>query len=223
MPYKAFIFDFDGIITDTEPVHMEAWQSVLEPLGISFDETEFREHYLGLNDRDCLEAVCHLHRRHFSDAEKLDLIEEKEVTSIRLLEQGIPLIPGVADFIASARETFLLAICSGAARGEIEFILRHLKWTGLFKPIIAADSVKRGKPDPEGYIRALEGLSARSPELLSADEVIAIEDSPRGITAAKAAGLKCLAVATSFERTELAHADWIVGSLLDIDPDVWNR
>ena len=223
MPYKAFIFDFDGIITDTEPTHMEAWQSVLEPQGLEFDEAEFREHYLGLNDRDCLDALCHLHKRHFTDAEKTDLIEQKEVTSVALLEQGIPLIPGVADFIAGAREHFLLAICSGAARGEIEFILKHLKWAGLFKPIIAADSVTHGKPNPEGYIRALEGLTARSDEVLTADQVVAIEDSPRGIAAAKAAGLKCLAVATAFEREELAGADWIVGSLLDLDPEEWKK
>ncbi|HPM41743.1 MAG TPA: HAD hydrolase-like protein, partial [bacterium] len=69
MEIKALVFDFDGVITDTEPVHMEAWLAVFEPMGISFDEEEYRENYLGLNDRDFLDAVSRIHGRHFDDAE----------------------------------------------------------------------------------------------------------------------------------------------------------
>jgi HAD superfamily hydrolase (TIGR01509 family) len=221
MAYKALIFDFDGIITDTEPVHMEAWQGVLEPLGVFFDEDEFRTHYLGLNDRDFLESLCRIHKHHMSEAERADLIEQKAIATMGLLTQEIPLLPGVAAFIEESRKHFLLAICSGANRGEIEFILRHLKWMDFFRPIVAADSVVRGKPDPEGYIRALEGLQERRHPPLRAGEVIAIEDSPRGIAAAKAAGLACLAVATSFERTMLAQADWIVDSLTEASIEEW--
>ncbi|MFA4875401.1 MAG: HAD family phosphatase [bacterium] len=214
---SALIFDFDGIITDTEPVHMEAWQGVLEPEGLFFDEEEYRKDYVGLNDRDFLDAVCRKHNRHFSDGEKLDLLERKAIQSVSLLGKSIPLLPGVAEFIAQAREKFLLAICSGANRGEIEFILRHLKWEGVFDPIVAADSVEKGKPDPEGYIRALEGLRERNGGVILAEHAIAIEDSPRGIAAAKAAGMRCLAVSNSFSRDELLGADWIVESLADVD------
>lgn len=217
MKCAALIFDFDGVITDTEPVHMESWLSVLEMEGITFDEDEYHNHYIGLNDRDFLDVLGKIHGRYFSDEEKANLIEQKANANIRLLEQNIPLLPGVSDFIIKANKKFLMAICSGANRGEIEFILRHLKWTGMFNPIIASDSVKRGKPDPEGYIRALEGLCERSGDMILAEQAIAIEDSPKGIAAAKAAGLRCIAVGNSFSKDDLTGADLIVDSLADVE------
>ena len=217
MSFKALVFDFDGIITDTEPIHMDAWQSALDPIGVEVDEEEFRTQYIGMNDRDFLDAVGKNHGHHFSDTDKASLIEQKSIATIGLLEREIPLISGVADFIESVRNDYLLSICSGANRSEIEFMLKHLKWTGYFNPIIASDSVKRGKPDPEGYIRAYEGLVEIGDSLILSEEVIAIEDSPKGITAAKKAGLKCIAVSNTFEPKELMDADWILGSLADID------
>ena len=133
------------------------------------------------------------------------------------MEKEIPLMPGVREFVDATRADRLMAICSGANRSEIEFILKRLKWTGYFNPVIASDSVKKGKPDPEGYIRAYEGLVELGDSPMLAEEVIAIEDSPKGIAAAKAAGLRCLAVSNTFGSGELGRADWIVGSLSDVD------
>lgn len=217
MPFKALVFDFDGIITDTEPVHMEAWQGVLEPMGITIDEDEFRAQYVGLNDRDFLDSVGKNHGHHFSDADKSSLIEQKSMSTIEMLKRSIPLMPGVREFVEGVRANHLMAICSGANRPEIEFILKHLKWTGYFDPIVASDSVKRGKPDPEGYIRAYEGIVERGDSPIMSDEVVAIEDSPKGITAAKAAGLRCIAVRNTFGSGDLGRADWIVDSLDDVD------
>ena len=213
MTIKAIIFDFDGVLTDTEPVHMEAWLAVLERFGISFDQEEYDAHYIGLNDRDFLDAVGHIHGHHFENETKAALIEEKSMAALNLLEKDIPVLPGVSDFLEKNSQNHIFAICSGANRGEIEFILKRLKWMNLFSPIIASDSVKKGKPDPEGYIRALEGLVERSNDLILAENVLAIEDSPKGIAAAKSAGLKCLAVKNSFSDEALQEADWIVDSL----------
>ncbi|MFH1830910.1 MAG: HAD family phosphatase [Pseudomonadota bacterium] len=217
MAFKALVFDFDGIITDTEPVHMEAWQGVLEPLGVFIEEDEFKSEYVGLNDRDFLDAVSRNHKHHFADTEKSKLIEQKCVATISLLENEIPVLPGVETFINSSKDRYLLAICSGANRAEIEFILRRLRWNGLFNPVVASDSVSKGKPDPEGYIRALEGLDDRASDVVLAENVVAIEDSPKGIAAAKAAGLRCLAVSNSFNAESLSQADWVVESLMDVD------
>lgn len=213
---KALIFDLDGVITDTEPIHMEAWLSVLEPIGISFDEDEYRTHYIGLNDRDFLGALSHIHGHHFDDGEKSRLTEEKMAANLRLLERGIPLLPGVEGFVTSNAKRYMLSICSGAMHREIEFILRRLKWTGLFDPVIPADLVKKGKPDPEGYIRALEGLSKRAKDFLP-EEAIAIEDSPKGIMAAHRAGIRSIAVTNTFSPEELNAADRIVSNLTDLD------
>ncbi|MFH0800113.1 MAG: HAD family phosphatase [Pseudomonadota bacterium] len=219
MAFKALIFDFDGVITDTEPVHMEAWQGVLEPLGIEFGEEEYRAHYIGLNDRDFLDAVGHIHSRYFDDVEKARLIEVKLVSSMSLLGQDIPLIDGVADFVEAESKRRLFAICSGAQRGEIEFILRHLKWASLFDPVIASDSVKRGKPDAEGYIRAIEALTERATDMILPQEMLAIEDSPKGIAAAHAAGIKCLAIQGTFGTGDISSADWVALSLADVNID----
>jgi len=217
MPIKALVFDFDGIITDTEPVHMDAWQGVLEPAGVIVGEDEFRRDYVGLNDRDFLDAVSRAHGHHFDDHEKADMIEQKTVATIGMLSEEIPLLPGVADFIQAVRKSYPMAICSGANRSEIEFILKQLKWNGYFDPIVASDSVTHGKPDPEGYIRAYEGLVEISDGPLLAAEALAIEDSPKGIAAAKAAGLMCVAVRNSFDDDVLKDADTVVDSLSEVD------
>lgn len=214
---RALIFDLDGVITDTEPVHMEAWLDVLEPLGLSFGEEEYRAHYLGLNDRDFLGALGRIHGHHFSETDKANFTEQKSLATLESLGREIPLLPGVQGFVEDAAKHHLLAICSGATRGEIEFILRRLRWDSWFSPVIASDSVRRGKPDPEGYIRAFEGLAERSSHPLFPGEVIAIEDSPKGIQAAKAAGLCCLAVGSGYSPEELAKADWIAASLAEVD------
>lgn len=217
MKIKAFIFDLDGVVTDTEPIHMDAWLEVLEPIGIAFDEDEYRKNYLGLNDRDFLDYVGRIHGHHFSDAEKAYLIEVKTKSSINLMEHDIPLFSGVEDFVDRVSADHILAICSGANRAEIEYILKHLGWAKRFEPIIASDSVKRGKPDPEGYIRTLEGLVERSNDIILPENVIAIEDSPKGIAAAKAAGLRCVAVKTSYGKDDLKSADWIVDMISEFD------
>lgn len=217
MNYKAIIFDFDGVITDTEPLHMEAWQGVLEDLGISFDADEYRAHYLGLNDRELLGVLGRIHKRHFDDIEKAKLIEEKTALLISMVERGMSVMAGLMEFINSVKDKMLLAICSGANRGEIDFILRKIKYTGIFSPIIASDSVTRGKPDPEGYIRAIEGLTDRSNDIILPENVFAIEDSPVGITAARAAGIKCLAIKNFFSEADLSKADWVVNSFADLD------
>lgn len=220
MNIKAIIFDLDGIITDTEPVHMDAWLGVLESLGIAFDEEEYKRNYVGLNDRDFLNEVGRIHKHHFSDADKANLIEDKIAACVRMLEYDIPLLPGIAEFIRKESEGRLLAICSGANRGEIEFILRKLRWENLFNPVIASDSVGKGKPDPEGYIRAMEGLIDRATDIILPENFLAVEDSPKGIEAAKAAGIKCLAVTNSYPEKELSKADHIVKSLADLDLEV---
>lgn len=214
---KAIIFDFDGIITDTEPMHMEAWLSVLEPLGISFGDEEYREHYLGITDHDLLESVSKIHKRHFTDAQMADLIEDKIKASMQLLEHDIPLMPAAQDIIPELARRYRIAICSGAMRCEIEYILRHLGWTNIFNPIMASDSVKKGKPDPEGYIRTIEELVDKGRDLILPEQILAVEDAPRGIAAAKAAGLRCIAINNIYDRGELGGADWIFDSLADID------
>lgn len=215
MTIKVIIMDLDGVITDTEPIHMEAWLNSLEKQGISFSEDEYKKNYLGLNDRDFLDAVGKVHGKFFEDSEKNDMIEEKTTTAISILERGVPVFSGVKEFVANASMKYLLSICSGAQKGEIEFIIKKLGWDKVFSPVIAAEHVKRGKPNPEGYIRAYDGLVERAGDVIFPENVLAVEDSPKGIRAAKEAGFWCLAVTNSFPREELLEADIVVSDISD--------
>jgi HAD superfamily hydrolase (TIGR01509 family) len=218
MAFKAIIFDFDGVITDTEPVHMQAWLEVFNPLGISFDKDEYDANYLGLNDRDFLDAVGRIHNRPFPDEEKARLIPQKLKHSIGLLSTQIPVLPGVEDFIELTSKKFLLAICSGAMKEEVHFILKKIGWLKLFNPIITQEDVVRGKPDPECYKLTLRHLNERLPvRNLSATDCLAIEDSPKGIKAAHQAGMSCLAISNSYPPDALDEAEWVVGSLEEFE------
>ncbi len=212
--FQALIFDFDGVITDTEPVHMKAWLHVFWPLKIRFGKEEYEKFYVGLNDRDFLDAVGKNHNRIFLENEKRILIKKKQSKTLSLLNKKIPLLPDVDKFIEYASKKYALAICSGASKKEILFILNKLNWVNLFDPIITLEDVVKGKPEPEGYILACKKLAKRlNMSKIKLDKFLAIEDSPKGIAAAHAAGLKCLAISNTFPPSSLKEAEWVVSSL----------
>lgn len=218
MAFRAIIFDFDGVITDTEPIHMKAWLEVFKPLGISFDKEEYDANYLGLNDRDFLDAVGRIHNRPFPAEEKNILIPKKLEKSLALLSKGFPLLEGVEDFIELLQKKCLFAICSGANKNEVNFVLKKLGWLELFDPIVTQEDVVKGKPDPEGYNLVLKLLKERAPSHnLTTEDCLAIEDSPKGIAAAHAADIKCLAISNSFPPDQLNEAEWVLASLSEFE------
>jgi len=214
---RAIIFDWDGVITDTEPVHMEAWLKVLGPMGIEFDEDEYYRCYVGLTDGDFLDEVGRNHHREFTERDKGVAIERKAVESHRILEKKTPLLPGVEKIVPKLHETYPIAICSGALKREVMFVLKNLDWQDLFKPIVTQEDVRRGKPNPEGFLFVLKHFQQHrewTPPL-EASECLVIEDSPHGIEAAKAAGMPVVAITNSFSEEHLHGANEIVSSLAD--------
>ena len=149
-----------------------------------------------------------------------ELVAWKFHTYAAIIENGLPPIPGVVEFVTQAAETLPLAIASGSLRSEIEHLLRKAGLRGKFAALATADDVERSKPAPDVYLKSLEKLAElpylQSPRL-KAFECLAIEDAPAGIRAAQAAGMKCLALANSRPIEELRHADWIYHAMSDID------
>ncbi|MDO8527574.1 MAG: HAD family phosphatase [Deltaproteobacteria bacterium] len=196
MNTKALIFDFDGVLVDLEPLHMKAWQFVLAPLNLNFSDKEYEEYYLGLNDRDIVMRRFQHAKRSLTQTEAEELICEKEEKTHAIFAKEIPLVEGAEDFVKKVFKKYPLSIVTGALKSEVHLVLKRLGWQDYFPIVISANDVKRGKPDPEGFLKAYEELKKIkewNPELKK-EECLIFEDSQYGIQAAKNAGIPCLHV-----------------------------
>ncbi len=216
---RAVIFDCDGILVDTEPLHYRAFQEVLVPLGLGHDFGHYMEQFIGFDDRDAFIHAFMEAGRELVPAALESLIEAKSRAIRKLIEQGVPTFPGVVELIRELGAHGLpMAVASGALRHEVDAFVRVLGLTGAFCAVVAADDVKKSKPDPETYVLALQGIrEAQGWSELDPASCIAIEDTPAGIQSAHGAGLFVIAVTNSFPGNELMKADHIVGSLLGMD------
>lgn len=211
---KAVIFDFDGVIVDTEPLHYAAFQHTLEPLGMDFTWQEYVETYIGFDDRDAFKHAFSLKSETLSHDQLHKLIEQKAAFFKEIVRTGVPAYPGVLDLISHLHTNkFPLAICSGALREDIDPILMMLGLSDCFDVIITADDVAVSKPDPECYLLAFARLQSAHQNRFSKDVTVAIEDTPAGIAAAKGAGLMVCAVTNSYPADRLEQATFITDSL----------
>lgn len=215
---RAIIFDFDGVIVDTERLHFEAFRQVLAEEGIPLTWEDYTRIYLAMDDKGCFSMALDRHRRQVTPEVVESLIGRKARYFHDLVSGSVILFPGVADFIRQAVARCPLAIASGALRDEIEFLLGKASLRAFFQVVVAAEDVRKGKPDPEAYITALTRLNRlRSDRPLRPSECLVIEDSLHGVAAARAAGMRCLAVANSYMAEELIAADLVVKSLEEAD------
>ena len=218
----AIIFDFNGVIVDDEHMHYHAFRRSLEAEGMNLDEQEYFDEYLGYDDWGFYGAALERKRGTRLDREELDeWVERKSVLYFEELDRGFELFPGVAALIRSASEQVPLAIASGARRGEIEMILARSGLLDLFKIIVAAEDVTRGKPDPACYLLARRRLEDVLEPVQCPDPTrcLVIEDAPPGIEAALGAGMRCVAVTNSTDRDALGRADAVVDTLEGIGVD----
>ncbi|MBM3240757.1 HAD family phosphatase [Candidatus Poribacteria bacterium] len=216
---KAIIFDFDGVIADTEPIHLKMFQKVLAEEGIILTEEEYHQKYLALDDKGCFSAVLSDNGRQVDKKLVEDMIRRKSIYFDEHVKNNLIIFPGVVDFVRKATPEHLLAIASGALRHEIEFGLEAAGIRQEFQAIVSAEEVEKGKPDPEPFLKALQELNnihSSSPQI-QPSECLVIEDSLHGIAAAHEAGMKCLAVTNSYSADELSEADWVTDSLEDYE------
>lgn len=215
---SAVIFDFDGIIVDTEPLHYKAFQEVLVPRGLGYSWEVYLADYIGFDDRDALREAFRRGGRALSGEELRALIAEKAAAFQRTIAHGVEPYHGVPGMIRALAGAVPLGLCSGALRCDIDPILATLGLADSFDVFVTADEVAASKPDPESYTLAVARLQSAYPDLgISASGCLAIEDTPAGIAAATGAGLKVLAVTNSYPAEKLAGAACIVDSLAGID------
>lgn len=216
---SAVIFDFDGVIVDSEPLHFQAFLDVLQPEDMGFTWNEYVETYIGFDDRDAFRECFKAHGQELTDEKLAELIEKKAVRFEELVHEGhAHPFAGSVELIRDIAGKKPLALCSGALRSDILPILKQLDLEGVFEVMVTAEDVHVSKPDPASYTLAYQKLQQKFGDKIGSPETcIAIEDTSAGIRSAKGAGLKVLAVTHSYESHELSQADWIVDSFEPID------
>lgn len=215
---EAVIFDCDGVLVDSEPLHYRAFQAVLVPLGLGHSYDDYLERFIGFDDRDAFLEVFREKGLELDDTRLAGLIRSKEAVLQGIIAQGVVGFPGVVPLVQElAANRVPLAVASGALRREVEAFIEALGVAGCFSVIVAADEVVRSKPHPETYLKALEHLrSDGAIKALDPKSCIAIEDTPAGIASAGEAGLYVIGVTNSFPEDQLLSADHVVVSLEEL-------
>lgn len=214
---RAIVFDFDGVIANSEPLHYRAYHGVLAAEGVSLTESDYYTRYLGYDDVGAFTAIAFDRGLAWTDAQVESLVARKAARMEELERDASVIFPGAREAIVSSAAAMPIAIASGALGAEIRRILAHAHLTSHFTAIVAAEDTPSSKPAPDPYLKAVELLrQAHGP--IEASECVALEDSRWGLDSARAAGLRTVGVAHTYAEGELtACADYVIPSMQAFD------
>ncbi len=217
---KAVIFDFDGVITDSEVLHLRAFNRSLVPFGVEITMKDYYQNYLGFSDFDCYKALIERDLVQIHEEQLPDIIKEKSKIFEELTKTEGRTIEGVHEFLKMLEDNSIpMAICSGSLMVEIELMLDEAKLRHFFKVIVSAEQVKKGKPHPEGFLLSLRKLNEVHQPPVVAAECVVIEDSQWGLKAAQEAGMHTVAVTNSYDADQLTVAEKVVAHLNELTID----
>ncbi len=199
MPSRAVLFDFNGTLSDDERIMCEIFQELFAERGRPLTQEEYFGELAGYSDPEVVRA--------WLGEDDPVLVGEKIARYRERVADGSTVTEGAREAVRAAADSAAVAVVSGAARSEIEPVLDAAGIAGLVTATVTAEDVTNGKPDPEGYLLGLELLGAE------AGDAVAFEDSEPGVDAARAAGIRCVAVLGTLPRERLARADAIVKRL----------
>ena len=213
----AVVFDFDGVLADTERVHLAVTQAVFRDRGWSLSEADYFRDYLGYDDAELLKRFAADRGIAIDDDAVKTIVGEKFDRFHDRLAGGDALYPGTRACVARIRERFQIAIASGAQHADIVAILRTGGLAGVFPVIVGIDDVEHGKPAPDPYEKAvaLLGVPPR--------EAVAVEDSRWGIASAREAGLRTIGITTNYAAGALGGPDAVIGSLDELTVELIER
>jgi beta-phosphoglucomutase len=219
---RAVLFDFDGVIVNSEPLHFFAMQEALATEKIELTEDEYYRELIGFDDKGAFRNVYQRRNQPLEPRTLLALMTRKSELMMDLIRRRhFHALPGVEEFVRALWRHVPLAICTGGLREEVEAMLEGVALRDCFQFIVAAEDVSVGKPDPQGYLLCVKQINDRWAERaqgppqrpLKPTECLVIEDAPTVIRAVKAVGFPTLAVASSYPLTKLTDADYAVKAL----------
>jgi len=222
MTLKAVLFDFNGVIINDEALHQQLIEQILIEENVRPNPSEYREICLGRSDRACLTDLLNRQGRVVTEDYMNTLIQRKssrylnELTSINPL----PIYPDVPDALYKFKAAQLkIGLVSGALREEIDIVLERGQLSDDFSVIVSSSDIKTSKPDPEGYLLAVDQLNEQFPNLrLEPSDCLVLEDTPAGITAAKRAGMSVVGVANTYPFHMMQRqANWTVDYLAELE------
>jgi HAD superfamily hydrolase (TIGR01509 family) len=215
---KAVIWDMDGVIADTALYHLKAWQEVFRERGVNFTGEDFRHTFGQRNDTIITSALGEEVSRHEMDA----IASKKEESFRRRIKKKLKPLPGVIELMASLKKRrFQMALASSAPIENIHLVIKTLGINDYFQSIICDRDVTEGKPSPQVFLLAAERLGVKPGDCIVIEDAVAgvtedcivIEDAVAGVTAAKRAGMYCLALASTHPGHSLMEADLVVDTL----------
>jgi beta-phosphoglucomutase len=218
---RAAVFDFDGVLVDSEPLHYRSLRDALRPEGVEISEEEYLQVYLAYDDREAIRLALERHGEDPAPARR-ERIEARKVDIFARMIPEIPVFDGARDLVRALEQDMPLAIASGARHDEVDAILRGVGLRDAFQAIVGAEDAERTKPDPAPYVEAARRLAARTAGL-APEECVAFEDSMPGIASALGAGMKVVGVAHSYPAERLRAAHRVVDSLVGLDTGALRR
>jgi len=188
MTYDSILFDFDGVMADTEPMHFRCWQQVLTDFGVQLEWNWFAQNCIGVSEHDTLEAFRFLATPPLEFEPLWAQYPRKKQLFRQLIANGVPLAPGIHDLLEDLHGKYRMAVVSSSARVEVEPALEVGGVRGYFDALVCGSEVAHLKPAPDPYLRAAELLATKHP--------LVVEDSAAGVASAQAAGFEFVRVAS---------------------------
>jgi beta-phosphoglucomutase len=194
VPYEAILFDFDGVLVDSEPVHFECWQEILRSFNMHLDWETYRTFGIGVSDRHLMALICQRAGRPLEvDRLLAEYPRKREMFRDRMLQRhAFP--AGVLELLPQLH-AFQLAVVTSSGQSEVEPLLRDAGIHDLFRTLVYGGDVKKLKPAPDPYLLAIKRLGVRT--------ALVLEDSDAGEASARAAGLDVLRVQSPADVPEL--------------------
>lgn len=217
MQKHGILFDYNGVIVDDEHIQEKAMANVLIDLGVGLTHDQYNEHCLGRTDEEAFENLIHLFNRKLGNTSARELTKRKIEEYTQLIRQESIIHPAIRTVLTGLQKKYRLGVVTASLRAEVMPVLEQEKLADFFEIIVTADDIRQGKPDPEGYEKGIMGLR------LPKEKVVVVEDTPSGVIAAKAAGVKCIAVLHTVSQEKLGAADKVVKSVGEITPKLMNR